>query len=135
MQGNPNENPSGQIWKKSPEYFTDCFNLSAVNQPLASSDNMLARISDIAGGAKMFAVMILIQREWGQTLAAHPTQLSPLLPNTNNSFPADLGWFQTKTVLMKECILYVFNILMPSSAYNTVTSLNTPISDLLGFNK
>lgn len=52
---------------------------------------MLARISDIAGGEKMFSVMILVQGDCGQTPAAHPAQLSPLLPNTNNSFPADLG--------------------------------------------
>lgn len=80
--------------KKSPEYFTDCFNLTAVNQPLASSDNVLARISDIASGAMMFAVMMLVQGECGQTPAACPMQLSPLLPNTNNSFPADLGDFK-----------------------------------------
>lgn len=77
--------------KKSPKYFTDCFNLSAVNQPLASSDKVLARISDIASGAMMFAVMILVQGECGQTPAACPIQLSPLRPNTNTSFPADFG--------------------------------------------
>lgn len=74
--------------KKSLEYFTDCFNLSTVNQPLASLDNMLARISDIASGAMIFAGIILVQGECGQTPAAHPIQLSPLQPNTN---PADLG--------------------------------------------
>lgn len=69
----------------------NCLKISAVNQPLASSDNVLARISDIASGAMVFAVMILVQGEYGQAPAARTIQLPPLLPNTNNSFPADLG--------------------------------------------
>lgn len=77
--------------KKTPDYFTDCSSLSAVNQPLASSDNMLTRIADIASMAMMLAAMTLVQGECGQTPAARPTELSPLLLKTNNSFPADLG--------------------------------------------
>lgn len=49
--------------EKSPKRIKGCFNLSAVNQPLASSSTVLARISDIASGAMMFVVMKFVQED------------------------------------------------------------------------
>lgn len=128
------EQPSWKAFSSGLEKSLKCighyFKLSAANQPLSSSSNVLARISDIPSGTVGFVAMVLFQdldrpQLLTQYSLLHCHQVLTLIP----------CWSWLISNYWCSSILHMFNSLVPSSAYKTATSLNKPISDLLSFNK